>query len=105
MILLKQLEKINELRDEIKNNQNMFPSCVEIYLFGSFLKKNNPNDIDMLVIYDDFDCGVVINQIDKLVELIESVSDCPVDMTALTRAEMKEIAFLNRLNKNYIKVI
>ena len=66
--------------------------------------KNNPNDIDVLVIYEDFDGGV-IDQINKLIGLIECVSGCPADMTALTGAEMKEIAFLDRLNKNYIKVI
>lgn len=104
MISLKQIEKINELCDEIKNNQNKFPNCLEVYLFGSFLIRNNPNDIDVLVIYDDSDCGV-INQMDKLIGLIENVSDCPADMTALTGAEMKRIAFLDRLNKNYIKVI
>lgn len=104
MISLEKIAKINELCDVIKNNQKQFPNCVEVYLFGSFLIKDNPNDIDVLVIYDDTYCGV-INQIDKLIVLIESVSDCSVDMTALTRTELNEIEFLDRLNKKYIKVI
>lgn len=104
MISLKLEERINELCNEIKNNQSSFSSCAEVYLFGSFLTKAHPNDIDILVVYDDFDCGV-INQLDKLTRLVESVSDYPADVTALTRAEVKGTKFLDRLNKNYIKVI
>jgi len=82
----------------------LFPNCVEVYLFGSFLAKNNPNDIDVLVVYDDSDCGV-IDQLDKLMGFIESVSNHPADMTALTRSEMKETKFLERLNEKYIKIV
>lgn len=73
-------------------------------MFGSFLAKNNPNDIDVLVVYDDSDCGV-IDQLDKLMGFIESVSNHPSDMKALTRSEMKETKFLERLNEKYIKII
>ena len=104
MISLKTKEKINELSNAIKKSQRDFPNCVEVYLFGSFLAKNNPNDIDVLVVYDDSDCGV-IDQLDKLMGFIESVSNHPADMTALTRSEMKETKFLERLNEKYIKIV
>ena len=104
MISLKTKEKINERSNAIRKNQREFPNCVEVYLFGSFLAKNNPNDIDVLVVYDDSDCGV-IDQLDKLMGFIESVSNHPADMTALTRSEMKETKFLERLNEKYIKIV
>lgn len=104
MISLKLTERINDLCNVIKYNRSRFPDFAELYLFGSFLTKNYPNDIDILVVIDDSDYGI-INQIDKLMELIESVSDYPADVTTLTRTEINEIEFLDRLNKNYIKVI
>lgn len=104
MISLKLTERINELCNAIKNKQSSFPNCVEVYLFGSFLTKNYPNDIDVLIVYNDFNYGV-IDQLDKLMGYIESVSNYPADVTALTVSEMKETKFLERLNKNYIRII
>lgn len=104
MISSKLTERINELCNVIKKNRSIFPDYVEIYVFGSFLTKDYPNDIDILVIYDDFDHGVT-ERLDKLMRLVESVSNYPADVTALTRDEIKEIKFLDRLNQNFIKVI
>lgn len=104
MISLKQTEKISELCNEIKKNRNGFPNCREVYLFGSFLAKNNPNDIDVLVVYNDSECDVTV-QLDSLEKLIENISFYPVDMTALSADEMNETFFLERLNFKYLRII
>jgi len=103
MISLEQVERINELCNEIKNNRFSFPNCVEVYLFGSFLTKNCPNDIDVLVVYDDSECDVT-QQLNSLMGLIESITFCPVDMTALSVAEKRETAFLEKLKLKYLRI-
>ncbi len=104
MILLKRTVKIRELCDEIKKKQSSFPNCREVYLFGSFLTKNNPNDIDVLVVYDDSECDVTV-QLDGIEKLIENISLYPVDMTALSVDEMNETFFLEKINFKYIRII
>ena len=104
MISLKQVERINILCNEIKTNRFRFPNCVEVYLFGSFLTNNYPNDIDVLVIYDDSECCVT-QQLNSLMELIENIAVYPVDMTALTVAEKRETAFLEKLNLKYLRIV
>ncbi len=104
MILLKQIEKISELCNEIKNNLTSFPNCREVYLFGSFLTKNDPNDIDILVIYDDSECSIAM-QLNDLEKLVENISSYPVDMTALSVDEKKETLFLDKLNFKYLRIV
>lgn len=96
-------ERINEVCNEVKNVGDKYPNCNEVYLFGSFLYKEFPNDIDILVVYDDSECDIN-TQLDMLSTQIETVSNLPVDMTALSKGEMKEISFLNRVYPRYIRV-
>ena len=81
-----------------KRGRNKYPNCNEVYLFGSFLYKEVSNDIDILVVYEDSECDIN-TQLDMLSTIVETVSNLPVDMTALSKGEMKEISFLNSLLK------
>ena len=104
MIIMILLKRINDVSDEIKRGSNKYPNCTEVYLFGSFLKKDIPNDIDILVVYDDSECDIN-TQLNTLSTLVETVSNLPVDMTALSKEEIKETSFLNRIYPNYIRII
>ena len=104
MILLKRTERIKEISDEIKKNCDKYPNCNKVYLFGSVLYKDIPNDIDILVIYDDSNCDINI-QLNMLSATVETVSNIPIDMTALSEEEMKEIHFLKRVYPNYVRII
>ena len=97
-------DRINKICDAVKSETKRYPNCVEVYLFGSFIRKLNPNDIDVLIVYDELE-GDVNYQIDDLSLLIENVSKYPVDVTALSKKELKETFFLDRLNNKYLRII
>ena len=77
----------------------------KIYVFGSILKKEHyVNDIDLLFVYlEEFDNMVECSN--ALAELIEQYLQKPVDLTVLSKTELKETSFLRRLNNNYIRII
>lgn len=104
MVLSNTIKRVNKVCDEIKRGRNKYPNCNEVYLFGSFLYKEVSNDIDILVVYEDSECDIN-TQLDMLSTIVETVSNLPVDMTALSKGEMKEISFLNRVYPRYIRVI
>lgn len=104
MYLSERTEKIKEVSDLIKKERNQYPDCKAIYLFGSFLRKEHFNDIDVLVIYDDSK-GNINNQIDKLVLLMEKAFNYPIDMTALSEKEAEETSFLDKLNNNFLRIM
>ena len=83
----------------------MFGQYEKIYVFGSILKKENyVNDIDLLFVYlEEFDNMVEYSN--ALAELIEQYLQKPVDLTVLSKTELKETSFLRRLNNNYIRII
>ncbi len=96
-------EIIKEICDVLKLNSLKYPNCIAVYLFGSFFRGKNPNDIDVLIVYDNSECDINY-QIDGVVLLIEDISKYPVDVTALTENELKETSFLERLSDNYLRV-
>lgn len=104
MVLLDFSERVNKICNAVKVNSSMYPNCKAVFLFGSFLRQKFPNDIDLLIVYDDSDCNINY-QIDELSLLVESVSMYSVDVTALSENELKETSFLERLNNNFIKIL
>ena len=87
------------------SNKTLFGQYEKIYVFGSILKKENyVNDIDLLFVYlEEFDNMVEYSN--ALAELIEQYLQKPVDLTVLSKTELKETSFLRRLNNNYIRII
>ena len=79
-----------KLKEYILSNKTLFGQYEKIYVFGSILKKEHyVNDIDS----------------NALAELIEQYLQKPVDLTVLSKTELKETSFLRRLNNNYIRII
>ncbi len=77
----------------LATNSNAF-SC---YIFGSALTVNYPNDIDILVLYDN------IKQLENFKEYVKTVSKIyPIHLIYLTFAEEKELNFIQEQNAEQV---
>ncbi len=93
----------NDIKKLLKENINLFNSFNHVYLFGSSLTSNaNINDIDLLVIYKKYSSEIK-NDINLIIRELENKSGLPIDLTALTIEEEKEVNFLNKIN-HYLKL-
>ncbi len=103
--MLEKMQKVDDLINVIKANCKDYPSILELYLFGSYnLNVSFPNDVDILVVYMN-DARDIRNELDKLEGLIYLVTGLNADITPLSKNEMTELKFLNRLNNNYLKIL
>lgn len=95
------LEK-NNIINLIKQNMNLFEAFDEVYVFGSILDSEKySNDIDILLLYSNFSYGILAS-ISSIIKCIEHLTSYPVDITALSFEEEKEVDFIGRLDKKYI---
>jgi hypothetical protein len=89
-------------RNVNKNEVTLFK--YRFYLFGSFLYSINPNDIDLLIVYNKE--RVKHEQILELRKNICSkvieVSHIKLDVTILDVIEEKEFGFINKVNAEEI---
>ncbi|WP_157973008.1 nucleotidyltransferase domain-containing protein [Aureibaculum luteum] len=89
-------EFITEFIDFINNLE--IESEYEFYLFGSILKNKRYNDIDILIIYSDFE------ELKKVKESINTVFyDRLPHLTCLTLNEELELNFIKKTNSRKIK--
>lgn len=93
-------ENYNKLLLLLNENINFLHSFSEIYLFGSFLTIDYPDDIDLLFIYYEYS-QILLNNVNNVSSQIERILKIPVDSTILNTNELKGVRFLDRLNNNY----
>lgn len=84
------------LKQKITNHLPVTPAGVEVFLFGSILKTEDINDIDMAIIYDKATLGVK-----EAVELRSSIrkhlgdfTDIHSEIVLLSRQENEEMEFI-----------
>lgn len=84
------------LKQKITNNFPVTPVGVEVFLFGSILKTEDVNDIDLAIIYDKTMLGVK-----EAVELRSSIrkhiggfTDIHSEIVLLSRQENEEMEFI-----------
>lgn len=72
------------------------PKNMSIYVFGSYLNTDFPNDLDILCLYNPYNCHPkdVFEKYQYIVESIHSFSGLKVDITFLTYKEEIESMFL-----------
>ncbi len=94
----------NDIIKLIKKHIDLFESFEHLYLFGSSLDSNTIfNDIDLLIIYTEYSCK--INNDLKLIEdTLEKASGFPIDLTALSIEEEKNVEFLRKIAPRYLKL-
>ena len=61
------------------------------------------NDIDLLVIYEKYSQEIE-NALKKISNELQKVTDLPIDLTVLSVEEEKDIAFLEKIAPNYLKI-
>jgi predicted nucleotidyltransferase len=64
-------------------------SDLEVWAFGSVLRRDDPHDLDVLLIYDERDSVVALRN-----ARIWAETDPPCHIIAMTRAEEREYAFI-----------
>lgn len=95
-------KKLSEIIKIIEKNINLFYLFEKVYIFGSILNENkHSSDIDFLLMYRELSKELQ-NSIDKIEKYIEQESFYPVDITALSFEEEREIAFIDKLDTKYI---
>lgn len=71
---------------------------LDFYLFGSFLTSEQYSDIDILIVYEDFE---VLSLIKKII--FNEFSELPIHITSLKNSEEKELNFISKVNAILIK--
>ena len=93
------LELQHNLIRLILENSSLFKDFNQIFLFGSAIKEATcPHDIDLLLIYSIYNDGIVENA-NLILSLLEQELFLPVDLTILSRDELLNTQFLNRIHR------
>lgn len=90
---------LNLIRDHI----DLFDPFEHLYLFGSSLSSETINDIDLLVIYKEYS-SEINNALTLIVDTLEKASGLPIDLTALSIEEEKDVNFLSKITPRYLKL-
>lgn len=98
------MENLNNIINLLESNRKLFEYFSEVYIFGSVIKgKNNPQDIDLLLIYQNKNVDY-LNAVRKIRVVLAKKLNYFIDLTVLSKTEEKEVRFLERLKGNYIQI-
>ena len=78
----------------IFEKKNVFSFFKKAFLFGSVLTNKYPNDIDILLIYQDFSEDIFMER-QKICLALNPTPYIPIDFTLLSSKEISEENFLN----------
>lgn len=98
------MDMLTELKivELIRRNSVLSSAFINVYLFGSVLSGNCiPNDLDILLVYEG-DATRVLERVSDIKKILEKEIGLTMDMTVLSREEVIETDFLERIN--YLKV-
>ena len=86
-------------------NDSIFRFFDEVYLFGSSLKTETPGDIDILLVYrEDQDLWDVTGEMRHVVNTLGSkFAGATIDLTTLSKSELKDSGFLDKIPHKRIK--
>lgn len=86
---------------DVENNFGFFTGA---YLFGSSLYDDNPNDVDIILLYDEKKIRLVGPEKDRLENTLATIlNGLPIDFTTLTVSEAAQVGFLDRITYRCIK--
>lgn len=82
----------------------LFESFEDVYVFGSILDPDVfSNDIDLLVIYQEFTRDIN-SDVTRIQSELQEMCGKPIDLTALSVTELKDTAFLKKIEPCYLKI-
>ena len=94
---------MNKIVDLVLVHRHIFTIFSKVYLFGSCLNNDYPNDIDILLIYDKYSRDIESQKM--IIELcLNSILRLPVDMTIMSKKELEQTKFLEKIQPKYIKL-
>lgn len=94
----------NDIIKLIKQHIDLFDSFEHLYLFGSALDSNTIiHDIDLFIIYTEFS-SKIDNDLKLIADILEKASGLPIDLTALSIEEEKDVEFLKKITPHYLKL-
>ena len=89
--------------ETVKKHSALLLNIESIYIFGSVLDSSKtPNDIDILIIYSEYTHATQM-EIENFVKKLEAEINLPIDITALSCEEEREVHFLNRIKSLQLK--
>ncbi len=93
------------MKETIKKVLSQVPSYTEIYVFGSALKSLQPNDLDILVIYDSkvYPKANIYNAFKSISEVLYEVFNLPIDLTVLSYSENNSMNFVKEIKAIKLK--
>ncbi|MBL1213732.1 MAG: hypothetical protein D8M61_10340 [Ignavibacteriae bacterium] len=83
------------------------PKNTRIYVFGSYLTVDNPNDLDILIVYDPkfVNPAIAYRKYKKLMNPLRTQTRLDLDLTLFTFMELEETEFLIKSKAVDIKQI
>ena len=83
---------------EIQSIITQIPKGSKVYVFGSYLTKIEPSDLDLLIVYDTEHCSPVraYEYHQEIVGLIGAATGLQMDLVLLSNAEENGIGFIKR---------
>jgi predicted nucleotidyltransferase len=91
-----------EIYNSINKQKNIFEFFDEVYLFGSSLNTNIPNDVDLLLVYECYS-DTIQKEKEKIIEFFEVLLNLETNVLCLSTSELTQTKFLT--NTQYYKKI
>ncbi len=88
----------------LQEKDNILKFWKRIYIFGSFITSDNPNDIDILLVYESINLSQSKIELEKLkFFLSHNFSQLEFDFLLLSTSEIKQTQFLKQVKYKQIK--
>ena len=95
---------MNRIINFLLENKCIFNFFEQVYLFGSNLNTNKPNDVDILLVYEKSKVKDVKFEKAKVKKVLsDSLKGLEIDLTTLNQCELIETGFLERVCYKKIK--
>ena len=93
-----------DIWQQINKNIDKFDFFDEVYLFGSILYSDLPNDVDVLLIYEDWKLPQIHRGKKEVAKVLSKpFNDLPLDFTTLSYTELAETNFLEKVMYRRLK--
>ncbi len=90
--------------EQLIQQKDIFYFFNEVYLFGSVLSNGkSSNDVDLLLVYKLYSKKIQYEK-ENIILYLEKKFNKPVDVTILSKAELKQTDFLNKLENKFKKI-
>lgn len=89
----------------LHNRMCIFQYFIEVYLFGSALHLPHPNDIDLILVYEDTaDIGQVRTETKRVSDALSlAFPGIPPHLTVFSVSELQQTRFLEQISYRRIK--